>query len=240
MKKIAFLIIILIINGFQLYSQRNRDVLYLKNGNVIYGTLIEITGNQYKIRTSDRSVFVFPTEEVDKYIKETPGFEGRKKKGIGLALESGFLMGSQQSQYVMPFSFNCLANFTKNTKNIFGLGSGVEFLGQAFTPLFVEYKRLIFDRKTAPFIFFRSGGLFHIAKEEETSATQYNYNTDYKGGLSVTIGTGISWSKEQSETYLSFAYRYARTSYVENNYGQSPVTFKNFYNRLEVKFGFKF
>ena len=243
MKKIAFLNILLIITGFQLYSQRTRDVLYLKNGSVINGSLMEITDNQYKIRTSDGSIFVFASEGVDKYVKDVHTFVGRKNSGIGVALESGFLAGSQQSQYVLPFSFNCLVNYTMNTKNIFGLGSGVEFLGQAFTPLFVEYKRLIFDRKTTPFMFLRGGGLIHIAKDEGTTdivQPQYNYPIDYKGGFSMAIGTGISWAKEENETYLSFAYRYARTSYNEETYPNLKANYKLNYNRLEIKFGFKF
>ena len=243
MKKLVFLIILLIITGFQLYGQWSKDVLYLKNGSVINGTLIEITDNQYKIRTSDGSIFVFTSGEVDKYVKDVHAFAGRKKSGMGFALESGFLIGSQHSQYVLPFSFNCIASVTSSTKNIFGIGSGVEFIGQTFTPIFMEYKHLLFDRKTTPFIFFRGGGLIHIAKDEETSdivQPQYDYPIDYKGGFSMAVGTGISWAKEDSETYLSFAYRYARTSYNEETYQHLKVNYKNNYNRLEIKFGFKF
>ena len=39
----------------------------------------------------------------------------------------------------------------------------------------------------------------------------------YKGGGSFTFGTGISWAKEDYETYLSFAYRYAHTSYTQKD-----------------------
>jgi hypothetical protein len=45
---------------------------------------------------------------------------------------------------------------------------------------------------------------------------------------------------QEIETYLSFGYRYAQTSYMELNYNNQDVTYKNYYNRLEAKFGFKF
>jgi hypothetical protein len=242
MKKIIFLSILLIITGFQLYSQRTRDVLYLKNGSIINSTLMEITDNQYKIRTADGSIFVFPAAEVDKYVKGIAGFAGRKKEGMGFALEAGFLAGAQHSEYVLPFSFNFLANFTADTKNIFAIGTGVEFIGQTFSPVFFEYKYLLYERKTTPFIFLRGGGLLHSGKNDDQSGSYNPYYTthDYKGGLSFAIGTGISWSKEDIETYLSFAYRYAMTSSTEKNYNSLPVTYKNYYNRLEIKFGFKF
>jgi len=79
MKKITILTILLIITGYTLYSQKTRDVLYIKNGSIINGTLMEITDNQYKIRTSDGSIFVFPAADVDKFVKEAPGFDGRTK-----------------------------------------------------------------------------------------------------------------------------------------------------------------
>lgn len=240
MRKICLLAILLFITVSQSYSQ-TRDVLYLKNGSIIYGSLIEITDNQYKIRTSDKSIFVFKAEEVEKYVKSLNGFEGRKNAGFGMALESGFLMGSPDTQHPMPFSFNCLFNYTLNSSNIFGIGTGVEFISEPYVPLFLEYKRLLFNRKTAPFLFARGGGLLHAKNDDSGSLTnQYDPINKYKNGVSLAIGTGISWCYEYSETYLSFAYRYATTSYVQDVYNHAPVTYKSYYNRLEIKFGFKF
>ncbi len=226
-------------------AQKTKDVIYLKNGSIIYGKLLEISDNQYKIQTSDGSLFIYSSEEVDKFVKETPRFDGRKVNGVGFALEAGLLIGAQHSEFDAPFSFNFLVNFTNSTKNILAIGSGVEFLGSTFTPLFFEYKRLFYDRKTTPFVFFRGGGLLHLGGDKESNNdynpyNQYNYPTDYKGGASLGFGTGISWAKEESETYLTFGYRYAQTSYRELNYNNQTYTYKNYYNRLEVKLGFKF
>jgi hypothetical protein len=243
MKKVIFLSIILVFSGINLLAQRTKDVLYLKNGSVINGTIIGLSDSIVKIRTADKSVFVFKPVEVDKYTKEIPVFEGRRKKGLGFTLESGFLMGDQQSENPLPFSFNCLINYTLATRNIISLGSGVEFIGRSYSPVYIEYKRLFFDRKTTPFIFCRGGALTHLAKDQESSNStypQYNIQTNYKGGISLTAGTGISWSNEYNETYLSFAYRYFATSYTELDYLQHKSTFNNYYNRLEIKFGFKF
>jgi hypothetical protein len=126
-------------------------------------------------------------------------------------------------------------------KHILGIGSGVEFMGSTFSPLYLEYKRLLNEKKTAPFIFFRSGALIHTGGNDESDPyNQYYYPKDYKGGISLAVGTGISWAKEDLETYLSFAYRYAQTSYKQQNYNDILYTYKNYYNRLEIKFGFKF
>lgn len=243
MKKYFSAAILLIFCITNLSAQKPKDVLYLKNGSKIYGNLMEITDNQYKLQTSDGSLFIYSINEVDKYVKEVPQFIGRKKGGFGMTLEGGFLVGSQSSHYPLPFSFIATINYTVETKNIFSLGSGAEFIGKTYTPVFFEFKRIIFERKVTPFIFFRGGLLTYLGPDDEESNyyfPTYYHTKDYNGGGTLNVGTGISWAKDDLETYLSFAYRYAQTSYIESGNSQPDVTFRNNYNRLEIKFGFKF
>ena len=243
MKKYFVIAIMLIFIIFPLSAQKTKDVLYLKNGSIIYGKLLEATDSLYKIRIYDGSIFIYPSHEVEKFVNEIPLYEGRKKSGLGFVVEAGVLTGAQSSDYKTPFSFNFLANITSNTRNIYGMGSGVEYLGQPFMPVFLEYKFLFSDRKTTPFIFFRGGKLFHLNGDAQNSDyinPQNSYKISYEGGGSFTIGTGISWVRDYSETYLSFAYRNVHTSYSQNNYNNQPVTYKTSYNRLEIKLGLRF
>ncbi|MGA2407267.1 MAG: hypothetical protein ABSF81_11035 [Bacteroidales bacterium] len=243
MKKYFVITIMLIFIIFPLSAQKTKDVLYLKNGSIIYGKLLEATDSLYKIRIYDGSIFIYPSHEVEKFVNEIPLYEGRKKCGLGFVVEAGVLAGAQSSDYKTPFSFNFLANITSNTRNIYGMGSGVEYLGQPFMPVFLEYKFLFSDRKTTPFIFFRGGKLFHLNGDAQNSDyinPQNSYKISYKGGGSFTIGTGISWVRDYNEIYLSFAYRNVHTSYSQNNYNNQPVTYKTSYNRLEIKLGLRF
>jgi hypothetical protein len=242
MKKHLLATIMLIMCAITIYAQKSKDVLYLKNGSMIYGKLIEITDNQYKIKTSDGSVFIYSIPEVDKFVNEPLKFDGRKESGFGFVLEAGLMIGGQNTSYVAPFSFNYLGNFTTTTKDIFGLGSGVEYIGEPYMPLFFEYKHIMNDKKTSPFIFIRGGNLFHLNGEETHNeySPQSSYTKSYKGGLTFTFGTGISWAKEDHETYLSFAYRNAHTSFTEKNYYSQTTTYRNTLNRLEIKYGFRF
>lgn len=243
MKKLLTFVIMVIFILFPLSAQKKKDVLYLKNGSTIYGKLMEVNDSQYKIKTSDGSIFIYSLPEVEKFVNEAAPFEGRKKNGIGLVLEAGFLVGAQSSEYKSPFSFNFLLNATANTNNIFGLGSGVEYVGQPFTPVFFEYKYIFSDKRTTPFLFIRGGKLFHLkgdAQNTDVAYPQYDYAKSYDGGGTFTFGTGISWAKEDGETYLSFAYRNLHTSYSQKNFNNYTATYKNAYNRLEIKFGFRF
>jgi hypothetical protein len=47
------------------YAQQNEDVIYLKNGSIIHGTILEqIHGESVKIKTNDDNLFVFKMSEV--------------------------------------------------------------------------------------------------------------------------------------------------------------------------------
>jgi hypothetical protein len=98
------------------------------------------------------------------------------------------------------------------------------------------------DNKTSPFIFIRGGAIVPLGGDESSMpADYYGYgDKDYKGGFSGAFGTGISWAHEDYETYLSFAYRNAYTSYSQYEGSRGNTVYRNTLNRLEIKFGFKF
>lgn len=102
MKK--FLLIILIsFTSFEVFAQNEgyRDVVYLKNGNVIKGLILEqVLGSSVSIKTSDGSVFVYNENEISKIEKEliaqkysgnqyVPGYD---KKSPALAWFCSFLI----------------------------------------------------------------------------------------------------------------------------------------------------
>ena len=67
---LIFLIVCVFLT-FSAFAQRTEDVIYLKNGSIIRGTITEIILNaNVKIRTRDGNLLVFPMDEVDKIAKE--------------------------------------------------------------------------------------------------------------------------------------------------------------------------
>lgn len=52
-------------------AQQKRDVVYLKNGSIIRGTILEMTPNQsVKIETTDGSIFIYKMDEIEKTTSE--------------------------------------------------------------------------------------------------------------------------------------------------------------------------
>ncbi len=72
MKKLLALTVALVFTNL-LYGQTGNweEVVYLKNGSVIRGTIIEqVPKKTIKIQTKDRNVFVYNIDEVEKIAKE--------------------------------------------------------------------------------------------------------------------------------------------------------------------------
>ena len=73
MKRITFLIAVafgLAISSAS-FAQTVVDVVYLKNGSVIRGTIVEqVPGESLKVQTADGSIFVYALDEVEKMTKE--------------------------------------------------------------------------------------------------------------------------------------------------------------------------
>ncbi len=240
MKRNSLILLLFLLSISTLSAQKKGDLLYLKNGSIINGILIESTSDFYKIKTSDGSMFVYPAADVEKaeINRAMDANESVTNSTIGFGLEAGFLVGIQSSEYVTPLSFNLIVDYQVTHNQSLAIGSGVEFLGVSYTPLFAEYRFLINDNSTSPFGFVRGGYVLFSGNSDEDN--NYGGSREYSGGPTMTIGSGINWDKGTHNMYLSFAYRYIRTEYIYDDDWSAPATYKTNWNRLEIKFGFRF
>ena len=72
MKRFYILALVALI-GFAMpaAAQQYQEVVYLKNGSVIKGVVIEqVPGQSVKVQTQDGSIFVYEMSKVDKIVKE--------------------------------------------------------------------------------------------------------------------------------------------------------------------------
>lgn len=101
MKKYLALLLFAIITTVSFGQNNYQDVVYLKNGSIIRGVIIEqVPSESIKIETADKSVFVFQMDEIEKMTKELPSettelknSSDRKKGFIGLELGANIPVG---------------------------------------------------------------------------------------------------------------------------------------------------
>ena len=98
MKKIMLLFVLLLGTTFT-FAQNMQDVVYLNNGSVIRGTVLESRPDgDVKIKTFDGSVFVYAMSEVSKITKEeaVPMVKGSEKSPALAGILSALIPGAGQ------------------------------------------------------------------------------------------------------------------------------------------------
>jgi len=252
MKNSILLTAILLILSTSAFSQKNKDALFLKNGSQIFGKMEQLGGNKFSLRTSDGSLFVFDSTEVDHFVIHDNSSVARKKEGFGIGTEIGFLAGPQNSQYPAPFSFGFSGSYTFGTRYMAEAGSGLEFIGNSYMPFYGGFRYYFRESRTAPFIFGRAGYMVMISENEGETVYYpllssyyppnywYTDEREYNGGPTFTLGLGASFAISDMETYMSFAYRHFSTNEIVSTSTSQTEKFFYYYNRLEIKFGFRF
>jgi len=88
------------------FGQNNyQDVVYLKNGSIIRGVIIEqVINKSIKIETADKSVFFYQMDEIEKITKESPvqsktaNNQNKRKGYIGLSFGPSMPLGDFADQ----------------------------------------------------------------------------------------------------------------------------------------------
>ncbi len=100
MKKYLTLILFALITTVSFAQKNYEDVVYLKNGSVIRGVIIEqVPGKSIKIETANRNIFVYQLDEIEKIAKEEISkkqkvkYTGERRGFIGLSLGANIPIG---------------------------------------------------------------------------------------------------------------------------------------------------
>jgi len=240
MKRFLFLIISCIFISVQLIAQETADALYLKNGSIVYGKIVEVKDNLYRIKTADGFLFSFTSDEVEKFTlrekSEKKEIEIKDPNGFGFGIETGFLIGEGNEHFPLLYVLNPMLTYTLKTNHTIEFVTGVEIFDQLYLPLQIEYRTNILKRNVSPFIYARGGGLIPLSGKNESE--------DFKGGWTFGVGSGFRWPIADFESYIKFGFRYGYTVNT-NSYSYDttfPVlyTYHEIFYRFEMKWGFKF
>ena len=110
-------------------AQQYQDIVYLKNGSIIRGVIIEqIPGDSLKIQTQGGSVFVFTMSEVLKIAKEPAMVQSafkKSEKSPGLALALSFLIAGGGQVYNEEYN-KAIAHFVVAVVSFGMMRSGLE------------------------------------------------------------------------------------------------------------------
>lgn len=193
-KIILALFCFFVINTPALARQDYRDVVYLKNGSIITGVIIEqIPGKSIKIATLGDNIFVYQLDEVEKITKELKRERGKSygddseySTGYSGILEVGYGVSTTNNDMrVVKFNF---INGYKFPYFSIGFGIGVRLVQETeIVPVFADFRANFSDGDVSPYLALDAGYGFN--------RTYSNLNTLLWGagaGISFKVSSGAS------------------------------------------------
>jgi len=248
MKKFTFLMMLAILcTGIgTTAAQTFQEIVYLKNGSVIRGTIIEQVPNEsLKIRTSDGSIFAYEMTDVEKITKEQVGnrFAGRtvanETSGFGSSLNGlgpqkgyrGFVdlgytigtgdFGLDRIEFSTSHGYQILPCFYA------GAGAGAHYYFDADAveiPIFADFRADLLNHSVCPFIDLKIGYTVH---EDTGFYLNPQFGVRFAVGPKTAVNLGIGYTMQRIEF-----------SYYDEYYG----SFSDSVNcgGFSIKLGFEF
>lgn len=250
MKKSIFFVGFLLIASMA-FSQNYQDVVYLKNGSIIKGIILEqIPDKSIKIKSGE-NLFVYQMDEIEKITKEEVESKSKKslltgkselKAGYQLNLELGVSIGNWTSNTSMIARGNVVNGYRFNPYISTGLGIGLrayEFFQlingnsnsstTTLLPVFADVRINFLDRKVSPY-----------------SATGLGYSYDLSDQMRG-VGSFISQSfgatfkvSTKSSFNVGLCLEWQRGPYEDYNSLGLPIQKEKIYNSVGFVVGFSF
>lgn len=228
MKKYLILTIAALLFLTTAQAQQYTEVVYLKNGSMIRGTVVEQTpGESLKIRTTDGSLFVYRMDEVEKIVKEEARKGSNNLPGTGVTyrghLDLGYVLNARTGGGLLSRVELTSSHGVMIKPYLFvGAGIGLTYFHDidAFTlPIFANARISLPLNKVSIFMDSKIGYAMGLTSSSD-------------GGLYLTPSVGISIRKID----LSFGYvaQYVRTI-DKYGYGENVNM-----GALALRFGVKF
>jgi hypothetical protein len=210
------------------YGQNNyEEVVYLKNGSIIHGMIVEWVPNvSIKIKSGE-NLFVYRLDEIEKLTKELVKSSGSgegghdfgfKPKGYTGNFEIGFVDYPDGDDLALV-SFTMVNGYQFNPYFSMGLGVGGEISSQGFynVPVFLDTKVYFTKTRFAPYFNFAVGYNVNFSDD-------YFYGSATSHGFLVnpSLGLRVALNKKLGLT-TTLGYRYHGES-VEGYYSNEFVS----------------
>jgi len=240
--KVIFTLMFLI-SFSTIFGQKNKeDVIYLKDGSIIRGSIIEyISGKHVKIETRDKNIWVFNQNKIDKISLETRSSKIENNTNISgyfNLTDMGLLVGTGNNDKSAPFSINMLNGYRYNQNLTIGLGTGIEFFSTPVIPIYFDTRYTFFNNEFSPFIYLKAGYSLQIGE----NSNYYHENTSTKGGQIYGAGIGLKINLgKRSDLVVSMGYRHQKLNYsYYEEWTEDEIDRFEKFNRFAIRVGFAF
>lgn len=214
------------------------EVVYLKNGSIIKGIIIEQIPNvSLKIKTTDGNIFSYAISEVERITKEeiqkTREYDGRTKKtlkGYKGFFETGYIFDVNDDN-ANKFEVSTSHGYQFNNYLFVGGGIGLNYytdMEKYSVPVFANLKANFINKKVTPFADVKAG-----------------FSVGGVGGFYTSIGLGIRFALK-NKTALNVKLEYNYQGYYYDDESDNDHFFNWDFlehtdlNGIGLKIGFEF
>ncbi|MCX6335079.1 MAG: hypothetical protein NT092_12390 [Bacteroidia bacterium] len=245
MRRSLIIVIVLLFNSGYLTGQQPFDTLYLKNGDIVCGTLLKSQDNIFSMKTPDGCIFNINKDDVDRFISKAaykPGAASKandkKSSPLSFIIQSGMSFGSagpSAGPALMLWSITPMLCYEKKPGGYISIGSGAEQFTGIMIPVFLDLKVNFLKKDVTPFFYIKTGIIFSTTSDEKWS----NHSRTVKDGWTFGLGLGYSWPMSGIESFVRIGYRHTQYAIVTKSFNNVDREMNNF-NRVEMTWGFKF
>ena len=239
MKQLIIVFIASLLSIFSLTAQELVDAVYLKNGSIIKGKIIENNSDILKIETCCGNIFVYNQDEVEK-TEQVPGHPKKsaiKLKGYVNYTSLGALIGSSSNDKTAPFSLIMEHGYKFNTYFAVGGLIGYELISEATMPLAVNLKAYYPIQNNNLFLGLSGGYSFSL---EDPSNFFVAYD-DFSGGPMANAELGIILPfSEIGAFFMAIGFRYNKLNYERSDPWLGDIDGVIHYKRLSLRVGISF
>jgi hypothetical protein len=231
------------------------EVVYLKNGSIVHGTIIELVPNEtIKIKTVNNDVILFKMDEIQKITREESTSmntqrdrvtdENVKTHGFTNMIE--FVYGNAEASDLVSayYAFDkpslgivTVNGYMFNPHLSVGLGIGIHgYNNIGFIPVYADVRYNAIKGTITPFVSFDAGYSF------TTDEIAHNDRDQIRGGIYSNLSIGIKFFTRKSQALaFSFGYNYQNIQvYTDAEFPEDEMWVEDQIENMALKFSFVF
>lgn len=229
-KLVAISVLFILTQGA--HGQHKSHKIYLTNGSVLYGKIIEADSVATGIKTTSGNLWVFPNNEIQK-IETVDHIQQFLKNGYHNYTAFGILPGASGNKNTAPFVISMEHHYQFKSHYSVGLKTGIELLNETVAPIAIDAKIIYPLRSFGIFAGAYTGYSFSLENPEN----EYEIKNSY-GGITMGTDVGLLFPIATGNSmYISLGYRYNELKYKREDWYYGNVDRSIYFNRLQVKMG---
>ena len=261
MKRIVLSMLLAVGSFIFCMAQEVQEVVYLKNGSIIKGTVIEqVPGKSLKIQTDDGSIFAYEMSEVEKITQEQNTAYGQRRgqrrsgqfmldgngvqRGYRGFVDLGYTIGKKYGENTNRIEIATSHGYQFNPYFYAGLGAGVNYYHKADVwevPVFADLRTDMLDNWITPYVDFRIG---YSVYDETGFYMSPTVGCRFNFGNNLALNFGIGYTLQKVKVWGCEVFYIGKadangnvTFYPESNYyWESIINYGGFSIKLGIEF----